>query len=109
MNEKPVCVVSICKGRCCEELSRQFIRDSGIDVPMQYAGSGMFRCMNHDRKTGLCLAYARRPYPCQAFFCESAGRGFMRAALEAMEAERLGLHARMEGNSLVREAVGKKG
>lgn len=106
MNDRPVCVVSICKGRCCEEITEMFVRKSEIAISLVGVADGLFRCLNHDKGTGRCMAYADRPIPCKLFFCEAAERGYMRAALEAMEAERMGLHVRMEGGfPLVREVV----
>ena len=89
--ETPVCVVEICRGYCCENIST-IVKINLEKLGLKFEPNGIdkkdnrnvFRCIFHDKETGLCKKYESRPWYCDFFFCESATEGFMRRALEHM-------------------------
>lgn len=84
----PVCVIEICRGFCCEHISEGFIRDSGVKLPLQpIDDNDNFRCLHHDKVSGLCGIYEKRPLQCRLFFCDSAERGFMAKAKDVLAKE----------------------
>jgi Fe-S-cluster containining protein len=84
----PVCVVDVCKGFCCENISTGFIADSKLKLPLEAVTDDglLFRCRHHEKETGLCEIYKKRPIQCKLFFCPSAERGFM-ARVKDLEVE----------------------
>ena len=83
VKEKPICVVEICKGYCCENISRIVkINLEKIGLQFESIGEDRFRCLSHDKETGLCKEYDNRRWYCKTFFCPSAEEGFMRNAIK---------------------------
>ena len=80
---EPICVIEICKGYCCEHISK-IVKNNLERLGLRFEpnGEGEFRCLIHDKETGLCGAYNDRFWYCKKFFCPSAERGFMGNALK---------------------------
>lgn len=81
-----ICAVEICKGYCCENISAE-VRKNLVKLGLKFEpnGNGEYRCLKHDKETGLCNNYDNRTWYCKRFYCPSAKRGFMKLALEAMD------------------------
>jgi len=88
IHEKPICVIDICKGYCCENLSKE-VSDELIKLGLKFElnEDGTYRCLSHNKESGICYQYNTRPLYCIWFFCPSAKRGFMRQAKESIEKE----------------------
>lgn len=92
MLEEPICVVEICKGYCCENISK-IVKDNLEKLGLEFEPNGIdkkdnqkvFRCLFHNKETGICENYENRTLYCKHFFCPSAERGFMRQAMKHIE------------------------
>lgn len=84
-----ICAIEICNGYCCEHIS-DVVRKNLIKLGLKFEqnGEGEYRCLKHNKETGLCNDYDNRTWYCAWFYCPSAIRGFMKMALEEIDKKR---------------------
>ncbi|MBA7490907.1 hypothetical protein ES702_01450 [subsurface metagenome] len=95
--DEPMCVIEICKGYCCEHISNE-VRKNLFKLGLRFekVEKDVYRCLDHDKETGLCNNYENRTWYCKWYFCPSAKRGFMRQAQESIDKEKENLKIEFE-------------